>query len=60
MTDIADIADREQEWLKAEALQQGRIKEREGPKRCNLCGALNDRAKLGYARCSDCMNTNQE
>lgn len=54
MADIADIAGKYEEQLKAHALAN-RPAHLPGPSRCLQCGEANDRRQDGYAVCSDCV-----
>jgi len=56
--DIADKAsDRETEFTEQAiaAARSGAGSDKEGPAFCIKCDELNDRAKAGFAVCSDCM-----
>lgn len=54
MGDIADKAQQHEEFMRDLALSQ-RPGHLDGPARCGMCGEANDRAKAGYAACSDCV-----
>lgn len=53
MGDIGDKAQRHEEFMRDLALSQ-RAEHLDGPSRCLRCSGPNDRAKQGYAACSDC------
>lgn len=62
MADNADISEQEAEFrlnLQIEAARRN-VSALDGPNICTKCGERNDRAKAGYAVCSDCVESKDE